>query len=82
MYTATVFLLVTICTTLSSLVIIVAIIILVIALTMFWKKKRKRQEHEIDGNKNKDTSKYDLCSVFIVKEQVIRYNPAYEEGMF
>ena len=23
----------------------------------------------------------DLCSVFIVKEQAIKHNPAYEEGM-
>ena len=55
--TVTASLFVTICTTLSSLVIIVAIIVLVIALTIFLKKKRKRQEHEIGGNKNKGTSK-------------------------
>ena len=56
LFTATASLFVTICTVLSSLVIIVAIIVLVIALTI-WKKKRKRQEHEIGGNKNKETSK-------------------------
>ena len=79
--TATVFLLVITCTALSSLVIIVAIIVLITALTLFWKKKRKRQEHEI-GGKIRINELTDFYSVFIVKEQAIRHNPAYEEGLF
>ena len=75
-----VFILITITSSTVSIIIIIVIVIIVIAtsITVYWRKK-KRQQYEVRGKKE-----YIQINSFIwfyvVDQQAITYNPAYEEG--
>ena len=66
-------------TSIVSVVVVIVIIVICLVVSSILYLKKKHQLHEVGG----ESEKLEIisCTSFIVDQQIITYNPAYDEGM-